>query len=91
MSAVMARMIELTSPLGKDLLFRSLHGRESHAFHLEHVLWRRLVEEDPVTPLRVGGVRACESGAERCRTDLSIERGPQLSARDALEQSRLFG
>jgi type VI secretion system secreted protein VgrG len=28
MSAVMARMIELTSPLGKDLLFRSLHGRE---------------------------------------------------------------
>src|SRR5437879_1988123 len=28
MSAVMARMIELTSPLGKDLLFRSLRGRE---------------------------------------------------------------
>src|SRR5262245_62144597 len=28
MSAVMARMIELTSPLGKDLLFRSLHGHE---------------------------------------------------------------
>jgi len=28
MSAVMARMIELTSPLGKDLLFRSLRGHE---------------------------------------------------------------
>jgi len=28
MSPVMARMIELTTPLGKDLLFRSLRGRE---------------------------------------------------------------
>jgi type VI secretion system secreted protein VgrG len=29
MSTVMARMIELTSPAGKDLLFRSLRGREA--------------------------------------------------------------
>jgi type VI secretion system secreted protein VgrG len=28
MSAVMARMMELTTPLGKDLLFRGLRGRE---------------------------------------------------------------
>ena len=28
MSTVMARMMELTSPVGKDLLFRSLRGRE---------------------------------------------------------------
>ena len=27
----MARMIELTTPLGKDLLFRSLRGREELA------------------------------------------------------------
>src|ERR1700694_444808 len=51
---------------------RSLHGRESQAFHLEHVLWGRLVEEDLVTPLRVGGVSARENGAERCRTDVSV-------------------